>query len=496
MSQEDVTEAILNAEAHEPERPRPLRRDLPPPKPYPVDALGPTLGNAIRRINEVVKAPLALCAQSVIASVSLANQGYSNAVLDGRKYPLSLYLLTGGESGERKTSVDKLATAAIHKKQRELMLEFKADLENYQFELEEWADKKRSIRKSKELSDDEKQAAMESLGPKPEEPSLPMLISSEPTMAALLKRLYRGSPSMGLFSNDGGDMIGGHGMQKENMLNTIATLSHLWDGDSITRTRSDDAECFILYNRRLCFHLMLQGVVLLPLYTDPLLVDQGFLARCLFTFPETTIGSRLYERANLDEDPALNAYWNRISDILSVPYATKPELNELMLKDVAVHPSGSNVWEVFHNHVEINMADGKEFSGIRPFAAKAAEQVIRFAGNIARFEDPEVSYIQGEQIASAIAIVMFHLGELLRIQDARGMDRNILLSEKLLAWLHSRRVPTVKLTDIYQYGPREVRDAKTAKRLMGILEEHLWVTAVGYSKQGQGKKANVWSVKS
>ena len=91
----------------------PLCRPVPPAAPYPVDALGGVLGAAVAAIRDIVQAPLALCAQSVLAAASLAAQRHADVLIDGRRCPLSLWLISVAESGERKTAVDQCALAAM-----------------------------------------------------------------------------------------------------------------------------------------------------------------------------------------------------------------------------------------------------------------------------------------------------------------------------------------------------------------------------------------------
>jgi len=50
--------------------------------PYPVEALGDVLGNAAKTLQKTVKAPMALCCQSVLAAASLAAQAQAQAHFD------------------------------------------------------------------------------------------------------------------------------------------------------------------------------------------------------------------------------------------------------------------------------------------------------------------------------------------------------------------------------------------------------------------------------
>ncbi len=79
--------------------PQPPHRTIAAPSPYPVSALGPVLAPMATKLIEVVQAPAALCAQSVLAAGALAVQGHANVVIDGRHHPLSGYFISPGAGG-------------------------------------------------------------------------------------------------------------------------------------------------------------------------------------------------------------------------------------------------------------------------------------------------------------------------------------------------------------------------------------------------------------
>ena len=84
-------------------KPEPLRRLPEPGEPFPVEALGPIMGDAAKAMHGIIKAPLAVCGQSVLATGNLAVQGHADVVIDGRCFPVSENLLSIAETGERKT---------------------------------------------------------------------------------------------------------------------------------------------------------------------------------------------------------------------------------------------------------------------------------------------------------------------------------------------------------------------------------------------------------
>src|SRR4051794_13084981 len=95
------------AETFTPEPPRPLRREMLPPEPFPVDALGGILRPAAEGIHDRTKAPLAICGQAVLAVATLAVQAHANVELPTKQVrPTSEFFITIAETGERKSAVD------------------------------------------------------------------------------------------------------------------------------------------------------------------------------------------------------------------------------------------------------------------------------------------------------------------------------------------------------------------------------------------------------
>lgn len=290
--------------------PRPLLDSQPQPLSYPVEALGELLGGAVERMAEVIGAPNAMAAQSVLATAALVTQGHVNVQLDGRTYPLSLYLLTIASSGDRKSAVDHQALSAARSWEREQWSVYTEKLNAYQSAIRLAA---RAQRQAKhdicELS----------------EPVQPRLISTDPTIEALIKNLCYGLPSMGLFNDEGGQFLGGSTMSKENQLKAITTLSKIWDGSPIDRTRSTPGESLRAYDRRLSMHLMLQPYLANQFLKDPMINGQGVLGRFLISWPERLIGQRLYKAVDLTQDPKVQRYQSHITDLLKKPLATNKD---------------------------------------------------------------------------------------------------------------------------------------------------------------------------
>src|SRR4051794_24552993 len=132
---------------------------------------------------------------------------------------------------------------------------------------------------------------VDALGIAPTPPLTPLLTCPEPTFEGLCKLYIDGMPMIGIFSDEGGQFVGGHGLSIDNRLRTITGLSSLWDGSPIKRVRVTDGVS-LLPGRRLAVHLMMQPDVASVLLSDPVLQDQGFLSRFLVASPVGIAGTR------------------------------------------------------------------------------------------------------------------------------------------------------------------------------------------------------------
>ncbi|MBT9136948.1 MAG: hypothetical protein DDT34_02034 [Firmicutes bacterium] len=294
--------------------PEPLRRAVPAAQPYPIAQLGPILGPALESLRRVIQAPDAICAASLLAAASLAAQGLGDIALDGRKYSLSLWLLSIADSGERKSAVDNEAMRPIRAFERKKEAEYAEAIRSRAAEqngcsFQRNADKA-PLKGGRERDYKPSHSALDAAAP-----LLPTVIVSDFTAEGLAKLLAIGRPSIGAFTDEAGLVFGGHGMNRESVMRTAATLCKLWDCGELDRVRSGDG-VLKLHNRRLALHLMAQPVIAEKVLSDDILTRQGFLARCLLAWPESTAGHRKYVAESLREDHALNHYAKVLSELM------------------------------------------------------------------------------------------------------------------------------------------------------------------------------------
>ena len=479
------------------EPPRPLLRELPPADPFPVDALGKVLGAATVAINDRVQAPMAICGQSTLAAATLAAQGQADVELPtGQVKPITEFFVSVAATGERKTATDKEALWPFIKKEMALREDYEGQLPQYVNAKIAWEKaREHSVKKAKGDRAAMK-AALDNLGPPPRAPLTPMLTCPEPTYEGLIKHLVSGQPSMGIFSAEGGQFIGGHGMTDEAKLRTVSGLSSLWDGDTIKRVRAGDGAT-ILPGRRVAMHLMAQPDVAAVMLSDRLLLDQGFLSRCLVTAPESTTGSRLWHEPATDSEAAIKRYGAHILDMLERPLPlVEGNSNELSPRVLSLTPDARKMWIGFADSIEAQIRPDGALAPVRGLANKLPEHAARLAAVITLVADVQAGEISAEHMAAGISLAQHYAAEALRLFEASRISADLLLAQKLLSWLLGCWSETaVSLPDIYQKGPNAIRDKATAAKLVKILEDHGWLQKIngGAFIEGQHRR-DAWRI--
>jgi hypothetical protein len=458
--------------------PTPLFPPLPPSVAYPTQALGGMLAKAAFAIAHKVQVPEAIAAQSVLAATALTAQAIADIRLPyGQTRPLSLYFVTDAFSGDRKTSADTEALWPIRKREQALGEIFRDEHYRWSINNAAWTAERKKIEGNRKISFSERKAALEQLGPAPEQPLHPFLTAPDPTIEGLTKAWVHAPASLGLFSAEGGQFIGGYGMSQDHRLKTAAALSEMWEAKTIKRIRASDGVT-ILRGRRLSMHMLVQPEASASFLSDPILRGQGLLSRIMVAAPDSIAGTRLYRDTDAQDDAAIRDYGARILQILEMRWPlAEGQRNELNPPELTIAPDAAQAWIEFYNAVERRCGPNNELGAIGDFAAKAAEQAARIAGVLTIFHNPGATEVDAGAMGNAVVIMDWYINETLRLQRAARTDAKLIRAQRLLDWLQERG-PEIDVRDIMQTGPAAERSKAAADETLAILKSHGWVREV------------------
>lgn len=484
------------------ERPLPLPERITAPS-YPLEALGPILGEAAERLQYYVQTPAGMAGQSVLAAAALAVQGHADVergtIGNG---PVSLFCLTVAESGDRKSSIDRLALSpvrAFEKERREALpaaqADFKASLEAWEMRRTSVVNESKGKEKGAMSATQQEQIRERLLGldlDKPSPPCRPNLTFEEPTAEGVFRHLQEGDPTAGLFSDEAVGFFGGHGMSEDNRGRTIAALSKLWDGSAISRTRGASGESGILAGRRLSAHLMLQPVIASKVLGDPVLLGQGFLARFLVCHEPSIAGTRFLKDRDMSlgaqHDPAIGRYWEALSGLIRRPLDVDEKTGELRPRLARIEGAAFQDWCRLHDGIEKHLSADGRFVEVKAFASKAADNAARIATVLAVAEGH--SQPQKEHIRRAGVLISYYLESLAIRTEESQQDVKALQARDVLEWMLDRN-GELKAED-FKRLPSAYRNANKVRPLLQYLFNlgHVEVIAIN-----QHSKPSAWRVR-
>ena len=454
---------------------------------YPLDALPTLIRNAVIEVCGFVKAPVSLVAMSALAALSVAIQAHTDVQRDiGLQGPCGLFLCGIADSGERKSSLDGFFTQAMRDYQAREREKAKPLIQAYETDLDAWKAKRSGIQeKIKSLAKDGKptnqlENQLHDLDrDKPKAPRVPRLIYADATPEALASNLVHGWPSGGIFSNEGGIVLGGHAMNKDVAMRNMARLNQLWDG-KIAATDRVTSEGYSDTTARLTMSLQVQDPTLRAFFdnTKGLARGTGFLARFLVAWPESTMGTRMFTPPP-EGWPAMAAFNNRLTAILerTAPVDDNGVLTPGML---TLSPDAKLTWIEFHNQIEAMLGTGGELYDLRDVGSKSADNVVRMAALFHVFAG-SIGPVDADCVESAVQINTWHLLEAKRFLGELAMPPELANPMRLETWLldFCKREGTDKVAtrEVQRNGPGGLRDkaiiTEAVKELAELGRVHL-----------------------
>jgi len=406
--------------------PEPLGGVEPPAPVYPVEAFPAIARDAIQAIAWHVQAPMGLAGQCVLGTMAYIAQIHVNApdLHKPEGMPCSLFILTEGASGDRKSACHDLADKVIKERERLMLEQYATDMKDYYAQVNDPNCK------------DEVQ-----------EPRNPKAIFTDATIESIVSAFVESGVTNGAWiSDEGGHFFGGATMKGDTMKNALSVLVKFFDKGMADRFRSKSNAngSGTVYDVRLMFNLLGQREVLREALTDPLLRGQGFLPRFIFAAPQSLAGDRPQTRERMRSksyaDLRLQRFWEHYGNLLPDPSdpISMQDFREiasnsrpvLELDDAAI-----DVWLDFYNHCErLQKAEGK-YEYMRAFAGRAGELARRVAAVFACFE--QKTLIDEAAMRGACAVVQYSLDEWLRYADAAQVSVADQQAQRLETWLIS-----------------------------------------------------------
>ncbi len=442
-------------------------------KPFPVDALGPILADAVRAIECKTMAPIELSASAVLAAVSLGAQGVGNVELRGGKVvPASLYLLPIAKTTERKSSVDGYAMAPVAEYESALAAEYKKLKAKYDIDIKVWKSRQTLILSShgsQSMSAEMQEAELKKLGPEPRAPLKPKKTFSNMTLEGMVKTFQEYQPSLGVYSAEGGNFLTSHAFTNEKKVETLSVVNALFSGEPYSKVTIAHGEQTIA-NKRLSMHLMIQPNIAKAMFSDTDMEVSGFMGRILMCWPVSRIGTRIWTDATgaASTGPkitqALATYGEHALRLLH--WGAPNHVGELTQHTLKLSDGAEELAMAFYNEIERAQAPRGRYVKVTAQAGRAEEQARRIAACLELFYYPSSNKIGEHNMACGITLARFFLDGALRITEGETLADEVTDADEIIKWARSGAKCvtrndygglTFSLRDMTTYGPGQLR---------------------------------------
>jgi len=436
------------------------RSNFGPKNAYPLHAFHLISENAAREVRWHTKAPDAMVGMSFVHFEAVCCQGLADVAipilnvktntLDGPQaeadedksfhlIPLALNLLSLGETGERKTTVDRMVGAPIYAHDEKRAIAHQSDLVAYDTDQSIWQSIDRGLRRklvkltgSGEPTYEVIVALKQHAVKKPLQPRLRRIVRSDITKTAIAQALHGEGEIMALMSNEGDIVLHSEAMKHLSWLNSA------WDGSSLSLDRANNRN-FLARNPRVTTSLMVQP----DIFHDYMVIHGdkarkiGYFARYLVGWPRSTQGQRFIS-GNEGSLKHLAIFHARLKELLA-EYDRRVATGAPWRDVIHFTEEAKARWIDLVNNTEQLIQPSGALREVKDFAAKACEVVARVAG-ILHYFSGQIGGITIDTLERAIVLVGWHMDECERIfVQENEVSQALQDAEKLRSYFYRKQ---------------------------------------------------------
>ncbi|MFV1478665.1 YfjI family protein [Serratia marcescens] len=443
-------------------------------RPYPVQSFPPVIRNVIQSLHNNSQIPMELIGNVVLATISLTCQSLIEVIQPHTNMaePCSLYLMTIAESGEGKTTINKQVMKPCYEFASDLIQQYEQKLIDYKRKYKTWkirqqaleGNLRQAIRKGY-AGEDEEQAINKHAENEPQRLSRPNFIYEDTTLKALVEGLSE-HPEAGFISDEAITFF------RSYLKNTPGLLNKAWDGEMFDFRRADGE----IYQITPCltFSLMSQPGVFMDYINKHGVAARasGFMSRFLFSWVESSIGTRRGNRPTIAAEYDLETFHERVIELLALNKTPHPD-SATQKKKLSLSPEAFAIWRKHRTETERKISPQNEWEHIRDIASKASSNTLRIAALLQYFYQDSSEEIQPYIVECANEIMNWYLNQASQLfypmSERFQFEQDV---RELYSWIMSRISQNdgyaILKNDLEKYGPHRLR---RTERLTPVLNQ-------------------------
>ncbi|PKQ77428.1 hypothetical protein CJP16_12390 [Aeromonas sobria] len=466
---------------------------------FPFFVLPDELQKTIRYVQQETQASPDLIAASLLGVMALSCQDLFDISPTAQlRFPTSLYQVVLAESGERKSTVDKILMKPVRDLEGALEKQYQEDKQQHSIVMRLWQSELKALEKAFERevvkggpNTVSAQRLAECLGRKPIAPLRKRLLVSDATRAAVKLALGKGWPSLVLLSDEAGSILSGE------LLHDTPLLNSLWGAQPIEVDRAT-GDTFRIEDARFGAMLMVQPG-LFKVYVNRQgrhARASGFFARTLLCQPTSTIGGRLHGPQQLFLSPISGKHleWchERVLERLNQSFQRREE--DAARTCLTLSPEAAAKWHAEYNRIESMCGKSGVLYEYNDYASKQPEHVARIAGVLEAFVTGN-AIVSEHTMHAAIQLANYYLDSFIHLMADDALPEEMEDAVLLENWLHDKYghhiIHDIPKNHLLKYGPNRLRNRE---RLDRALDNLLFKQKVLIYKRGKTTYVNYISI--
>lgn len=428
-------------------KPTPLRQGGTNLLPFPVNALPPILREMASAIATTTSTDPAMAGTAILSAVSYCFSGvYRMSAKRDHTEPLVLDALTVAEPSFKKSPVISMVKRPYIQFAHDWNENNKQDIFKSQAEYRLLEGKLAALEKKDDVNADEIAKLQTEISNIPQN-NFRRIVVDDITPESLVNQLEENGTLL-MISDEAG-MLGNFSGRYSNNVPNLDLLLKSWNGETYISDRASRAS-IVLKKPYMSICLACQPYVFDSMINNTAFRGSGLIARFVYCFPVSNIGSRRYDTQPVPEEVAEN-YKKLVYKLLNDKFTYHDE------KELYLHFDGHAYQEFvdyYNNHIEPRLLTDMAFC--KDWGGKYHGLILRLCGIIHCIKcalndaNPVECRVTLETFCNAIEIGEYFREQAIYAYSLGDVDLGTIKAERVLNKIRSKHITSIRQNDLYK----------------------------------------------
>lgn len=467
-------------------KPTPLRPDSPGELPFPVNALPPILRDMTSAIATTTSTDPAMAGTSILSAVSYCFSGvYRMSAKRDHTEPLVLDALTVAEPSFKKSPVISMVKRPYVQFSQDWNEKNKQDIFKMQAERNILVNQLNALEKKDDVTAEEIAELQTKLSNIPQS-NFRRIVVDDITPESLVHQLEENGTLM-MISDEAG-MLGNFSGRYSNNIPNLDLLLKSWNGETYISDRASRGT-IVLKKPYMSICLACQPYVFDNMINNTAFRGSGLIARFVYCFPKSNIGTRRYDTQPVPEDVSEN-YKRLVYKMLGTKFTYHDEKELYMHFDKNAY---GNFVDYYNGHIEPLLLTAMAFC--KDWGGKYHGLILRLCGIIHCVKcalndtDPVETRVNIDTFCNAVEIAEYFREQAIYAYSLGEVDIGTVKAEKVLSKIRSKNIWHIRQNDLHHLCRCTLfKNAQDFNETVDMLEEY------GYIRRNVNKGSNNKSV--